>query len=125
MKGCGNQKIIKKVNELIDCKNITLIDNIVENEKVILLYESLDWIFLNNPFEIFQGGMLKQTFMLISGSRDGAITFWNLEDMTSVKTVETHSKKVDTIFLQVFNQFQISKRITIILALCSAQVWEQ
>jgi len=59
--------------------------------------------------------------MLISGSRDGAITFWNLEDMTSVKTVETHSKKVDTIFLQVFNQFQISKRITII-ALCSAQV---
>jgi len=42
MKGCGNQKIIKKVNELIDCKNITLIDNIVENEKVILLYESLD-----------------------------------------------------------------------------------
>jgi len=43
MKWCGDQKIIKKAIELIDCKNIrikniTLIENLVKDDRVILLY---------------------------------------------------------------------------------------
>lgn len=38
--------------------------------------------------------MMKQISLLVSGSCDGVITFWDLGDMTALKTVEGHTKKV-------------------------------